>query len=186
MCDSNYVSLKNYNSSKKESFEFNSGIIDIGKGSAFNTLKVTNSNISTSVLTWDSDEAAKTAAVAAAKASGGFAGMAKSMQLSVKPFYRQRSEIAHGSDIPTVGRFSVRLNKVPVKTELTSVEIFTKNIDGFWAPNSNPFNFQFISYDSSTQLLHIGYLNTDLQNIVFKLQNLSAADGGLIRIVVTW
>jgi hypothetical protein len=186
MCDSNYVSLKNYNSSKKESFEINSGFIDIGKGSAPSTLKVTSSDISRSVLTWESDDAAKQAAIAAAKATGGVQGAVRTMQVSLKPFYRQRGEIAHGSDIPTVGRFSVRLDKVPLNTELTSVEVFTKNIDGFWAPNSNPFNFQFISYDSSTQLLHIGYLATDLQTIVFKLQNLSAADGGLIRIVVTW
>lgn len=188
MCDSNYVSLRNYNTIKKESFEINSGFIDIGKGSATSTLKVTNSNISSSVLTWDSDDAAKTAAIAAAKATGGIVGMAKSMQLAFKPFYKQRGEIAHGSDIPVVGRFSVRLDKVPVKTELLSVEVFTKNIDGLWAPNSNPFNFQFISYDSSTQLLNVGYLATDLQTIVFKLQNLSAADatGALIRIVVTW
>ena len=184
MCDSNYVSLRNYN--KIESFEIKSGFIDIGKGSVPSTLKVTNSNISSSVLTWESDDAAKTAAIAAAKATGGFAGTIKSMQTTVRPFYKQRGEIAHGNDIPVVGRFSVKLDKVPLKTELISVEVFTKNIDGFWAPNSNPFNFQFISYDSSTQLLHIGYLATDLQTIVFKLQNLSAADGALIRIVVTW
>jgi len=186
MCDSNYVSLRNYNTIKKESFEINSGFIDIGKGSAPATLKVTNSNISTSVLTWDSDDAAKTAAIAQAKTTGGVMGMAQSMQLAFKPFYKQRAVLPHGTDIPTVGRFSVKLDKVPPKTELISVEVFTKNIDGFWAPNSNPFNFQFISYDSTNQLLNIGYLATDLQTIVFKLQNLSAADGALIRIFVTW
>ena len=179
MCDSNYVSLRNYNNMKKESFEIKSGFIELSKITENSVSFVTVS--STTLKSWGrsvEDVEARAKAIAADKADRALG--IKKAPVPIPMFYK--SIDSTGNKVITKNRIYVALD-IPAKTELLSVEVFTKDINGFWVTNPQALNQQKIAYDSTTQTLYLGGLNDEIFTGVFRPASM---DGPVVRIIVTW
>jgi hypothetical protein len=176
MCDSNYARLKNYNTVRQEAFEVNTGFIEFSKiveGSA--TFISIKSDISSSSVIITPDTKARNDAIAQARQA--------KQRAPVKSFFTF-TPVSNGERIPVANRVGVKLDKIPLNTELVSIQIFTKNIDGFYVLNPQAINNQMVAYDSSTQLLHIGNISTDILTQVLRPQ--AQETGPIVRIVVNW
>ena len=159
--------MKDYNSVPKESFELNSGFIDIIKEK---TLYVASkSDISSTLITYIKPSTSRSI--------GGVVKYEKDKELPIGPT----------AVIPSDNRFSFFMDKLPENKDITSIDVFLKTTDGYWAPIGQHLQQQVIMYDPSTRMLHLNKLNNALTT-VFPLQGLSNILDGtpVIRLIITW
>jgi hypothetical protein len=167
--DCNYRRLKNYNDTPKESFELNSGYIDIYYNPLGKNYYAKMSDITSTLILYTKNTTKSKAAVID---------------------YTKDKELPLGESaiIPADNRFSFLLDKIPMGKNITSIDIFIRTNEGLWSPVGAHLQQKYIGYDQATNMLHIGKVNIQLSSI-FPLEGGAVdppKDVPVIRIIVTW
>jgi hypothetical protein len=167
--DCNYRRLKNYNDTPKESFELNSGYIDIYYNPLGKNYYAKMSDIASTLITYLKQTS---------KSEGGIITYTRDKELPV----------GDSAIVPTDNRFSFLLDKIPEKKTITSIDVFIRTNEGLWAPIGTHLQQKYIGYDQNTNMLHIGKVNMNT-SMIFPLEggvSQPPQNVPVIRIIVTW
>ena len=167
--DCNYRHLKNYNDTPKESFELNSGYIDIYYNPLGRNYYAKMSDVASTLITYTRS---------ANRSRGAVIDYTRDKELP----------LGDSAIIPTDNRFSFFLDKIPVNKNITSIDIFIRTNEGLWSPVGVHLQQKYIGYDQTTNMLHIGKMHINTSSI-FPLEGGAVdppKDVPVIRIIVTW